>query len=84
MADVRNKVRAEYLRFLEALPTLLLSIPGKWVAFLGGEVQGVFDDEASALQHAVTSFGIQGGFVVAPVVPVEVRPVTASVLYSAP
>jgi len=84
MADVRKKVREEYERFLVALPKLLETIAGKWVVFLDGEVQGVFNDDASALNDAVARYGVVGGFVVAPVAPIEVMPVTAGMLYSAP
>jgi len=84
MADVRQMVREEYDRFLEALPSLIPTSAGKWVVFLNGRVEGTFDTEGQALGEAVARFGPRGGFVVAPVIPVEAIPMTAGVLYSAP
>ena len=84
MTDLRETVRREYHRFLSALPELLTTHPQKWVIYRDGAVQGVFQDEDSAFRAAVDRFGVRGGFVVAPIRPVEATPVTAGVMYSAP
>jgi hypothetical protein len=81
---LHEKVRDEYKRFLDALPELLTKTPGRWVVFRDGVAHGFFDDEQAAYKHAVATFGVQGGFVVAPVRPVETTPVTAGVMYSIP
>ena len=84
MTDIRQKVREEYDRFLNALPSLIQTHAGKWVVFLDGKMEGAFETEKQALDDAVQRFGPRRGFVVAPVIPVETIPVTAGVLYSAP
>lgn len=77
-----EKVRQEYQRFLAALPELLTTIPGKWVVFKDGAVQGAFDDENVAFDEAVKQFGLDSAFAIAPVRPVEPTPITAGVMYA--
>ena len=84
MSEVHDRVRKEHAAFIEALPGLLESDPGKWVIFIHGAVQGKFDSEDAAFRTALERFGADGGFIVAQVKPVQTTPVTAAVLYSAP
>ncbi len=64
---VKQKIRDEFHRFRQVLGSLLETHRGQWVVFLDGRVQGFYDDENAAYASAVERFGIDGGFVVAPV-----------------
>lgn len=76
-----QRVKLEFERFKAALPELLKTHSGKWVVFLNGEVQSMFDDEGSAFDHAVKTLGVEAGFVVAPVVPIAPQPITAAAAF---
>ena len=81
MSTVADKVLQETRRFREVLPGLLATHRGEWVVFKDGEVQAFHADEATAYQDAVKRFGVQGGYVIAPVVESSPTPVTAAVLF---
>lgn len=77
--DVADRVRAETLRFHDALPELMKTLAGRWVVFRDGEVKSDHTTEAEAYDSGVAVLGLEGGFVVAPVAEVVALPVTASV-----
>lgn len=81
MTTVSEKVLEETKRFRASLPELLKVHPGKWIVFLNGAVQSVHDDETSAFESGRSQFGVDAGYVIAPVVEVTPTPVTASVMF---
>ncbi len=62
MDSVYARVYREQEAFNAEVPTLMQTIPGKWVVYRGG-VQGVYDDEDAAYADALARFGVEGGFV---------------------
>jgi len=46
------ELAAEYDRFVEMLPELMKTIPGKWIAMHGGEILAVGDSEVRVLTDA--------------------------------
>lgn len=46
------ELAAEHDRFVEMLPELLKTIPGKWIAMKDGRIVAVGDDEVDALTDA--------------------------------
>lgn len=81
MAGIADRILAETLKFQEKLPELLPEHRGRWVVFRGGEVKSEHATADEAYAAAVEAFGVQGGYVVAPVVEVTPTPVTAGVLF---
>lgn len=81
MDETARKVLAETERFLAALPELMKQHPGRWVVFRDGQVVSDHATEDEAYRDAVARFGLDGGFVVAPVVETAPTPVTAGVMF---
>ena len=67
---VEAEVRVQHALFERELNTLLLNHAGKWVVYLDG-VQGVFDAEDDAYRHALQTYGLERGPLVARVERVE-------------
>jgi hypothetical protein len=84
MTDVDQRVLAETLRFREVLPQLMTRYRGRWVVFRDGTVASDHETEGDALAAAVERFGVDGGFVVAPVSELRATPVTAGVHFGLP
>jgi hypothetical protein len=66
-SEVEQAVAKEMEHFRAALPELLASRRGEWVVFKDGRAQSFHADEDVALSWAITQYGVDGGFVVAPV-----------------
>jgi len=49
---VNPELAAEHDRFVEMLPELMKTIPGKWIAMHNGEIVAVGEDEVDALTDA--------------------------------
>jgi len=79
MPSPADQVRDEMERFRAKLPTLLGTIPGRWVVFRDGEVTADFANEGDAYAEAIRLFGLEGGFVIARVA--EERPAELSPLF---
>lgn len=77
----REKVLEETKRFHDALPQLVQKYAGRWVVFAEGAVVSDHANENDAYKAALERFGVQGGFVVAPVVELKPTPITAGVLF---
>ncbi len=61
---IEAKVRVQFQKFMTELPELLKTdIRGKWIVYLDG-VRASFYTEKEAMYYAVTTFGINDGFVV--------------------
>ena len=84
MSDIEQRVLDETLRFRKALPELMKSYARRWVIFRDGAVIADFGSVDDAYATAIARFGIEGGFVVAPVVEAKPTPVTAGVLFGMP
>jgi len=79
---VDDKVLLQTELFWKEVPRLIKEgHQGKWVVFHDGKVCGLFDSEDEAYQHGLSSFGLEGGHVIAPVENPEPTPVSASFLY---
>jgi hypothetical protein len=83
MSEIERRVLEETERFRAALPELIKHHPGRWVVFRDGAVVSDHATEDEAYRAAVVRFGVQGGFVVAPVAHVEPTPITAGVMFGA-
>jgi hypothetical protein len=81
MSNNEGKVLAEYERFKARLPELMETSAGKWVVFRDDQVQSVHDSHDAALMSAIESFGLSGGYVIAPVAEVKPTPLTAAVMF---
>ncbi|MCC7542382.1 MAG: hypothetical protein IT379_39555 [Deltaproteobacteria bacterium] len=81
MTTAAERVRAETMLFRAALPGLLTTHAGKWVVFRDGHIQSVHDDEGDAYSAGIDAFGVDGGFVVAPVVPIKPTLMTAALAF---
>lgn len=75
MTDHEDKVRAQWEKFQTELPSLLKlkDMPGKWIVYLNG-LRHVAEGHDDAHAWALHRFGLDGGFVVAQVVPQEPIP----------
>lgn len=80
-ADLAARILDETLKFQAKLPELLPTLRGQWVVFRDGEVKSAHPGADAAYAAAVEQFGVEGGYVVAPVVEVNPTPVTAGILF---
>ena len=64
MTTPTDKVRHESELFRASLSELLKTVPGRWVIFKDGQVQGDFLTEKEAYDEAIVRFGPSGGFLV--------------------
>ncbi len=81
MSDVREKIKEESQRFVQALPELLKTLKGRWVVFKDGAVQGDYATESEAYGVAVKRFGLEGGFAIHEVKEQEPFFITAGAVY---
>lgn len=81
MSQLENAVLKETLRFREMLPTLMLCHAGKWVLFKDGQVIGTHATETEAFEAGVSTFGSEGGFVVALVAKTRPTPIHAAAAF---
>ena len=81
MSAIEKRVFDETQRFQAALPELMKKYPARWVVFKDGQVQGDYDNGDGAYLAAIEKFGVDGGFVIAPVASIAPTPVTAGVLF---
>lgn len=64
--EIEAEVSAQSDKFERELTALLVNYRDKWVVYLDG-VQGAFDTEREAYKHAMTTYGLSRGPVVAKV-----------------
>jgi hypothetical protein len=69
-------IKAQYDRFLVALPSLLHDHRGEWVVWFDGEALAFHPDEDAAETWAFGHLSPDAGFVIAPVA--EPRPIALS------
>jgi hypothetical protein len=80
-SQLEDVVLKETLKFREMLPALMLSYAGKWVLFKGEEVVSAHATETEAFEVGVTTFGSEGGFVVALVAQTRPTPINAAAAF---
>jgi hypothetical protein len=73
VTDHDDKVRAQWEKFIAELPALLKTMPGKWVCYVDA-VRCISDTETRAQRYGLIHYGLDGGFVIAQVVPHEPIP----------
>lgn len=73
MSDHDDKIREQSKKFRAELPALLKTIPGKWVCYMD-VVRSISETENGALRYGLKYYGMDGGFVIAQVVPHEPIP----------
>jgi hypothetical protein len=81
MSQLESTVLKETLKFREMLPTLMLSHAGKWVLFKGEAVISAHATEVEAYEAGVSTFGSEGGFVVALVAKTKPTPINAAAAF---
>ena len=86
MSQVERRIREESRKFRQRLPELIKRYEGRWVVFRDGDVVEAFDDEGAAYDAGVRRFGVDGGFVIAPVTAdvCDPAPVSAALIFAKP
>ena len=84
MSDGDEKILEETRRFHAALPELIGTLKGRWVAYRDGEVQGDHLTEEEAYTAALEAFGLDGGFIVARVEELKPAALSASAIFGIP
>lgn len=81
MSQLEHAILKETLKFREMLPTLILSHGGKCVLFRDEKVISAHATETEAYEAGVTTFGPEGGFVVALVAQSKPTPINAAAAF---
>jgi hypothetical protein len=81
MSQLEDVVLRETLKFRQMLPILMLSHAGKWVLFKDEHVVSLHATETEAFEAGVSTFGYEGGFVVALVAKPGPTPINAAAAF---